>query len=187
MYPLGYGTAWMEGDISETGFIDKFKHEFGDKAGMWLRMIMKAFKDSADIQKLYNKLVNEDTLARHFGSQFSSVNVTPGGPYVYVASINVSSNKESYNIIKGNLRTFDQAASLVSPTVDVGSVSLRDVASLITTKEDRVESKRLKKGFIRQKGHYIGGTVNFSTGKLTSLSMPQPTAAHVLANKGKIC
>ena len=28
MHPLGYGKAWMEGSLFETGFIDKFRHEF---------------------------------------------------------------------------------------------------------------------------------------------------------------
>ena len=41
----------------------------------------------------------------------------------------------------------------------------------------------MKKGFIRQKGHYIDGAVDFETGTLTSLLLPEPTAAHVLANK----
>ena len=67
---------------------------------------------------------------------------------MYIASINVSSNEESCNIIKGNLGTFEQLYSSTSPVTDVGAVSLKDVASLITTKEDRVENTRLKKGFI---------------------------------------
>ena len=49
MYPLGYGKAWMEVDVFETGCIDKFKHEFGDKAGQWLSMIMQAFLKASDI------------------------------------------------------------------------------------------------------------------------------------------
>ena len=49
MYPLGYGKAWTEGDIFETGFLDKFKHEFGDKANQWLSMIMQAFLKASDI------------------------------------------------------------------------------------------------------------------------------------------
>jgi hypothetical protein len=73
--------------------------------------------------------------------------------------------------------------SLVFPAPDVGTMSLRDVASLITTKEARAEDTRAKKGFICQKGHYIGGTLDFATGKLTSLSMPLPSTARVLENK----
>ena len=102
---------------------------------------------------------------------------------MYIASINISSNKESYNITKGNLGTFEKVSSSALPAVDVGAVSLKDVASLITTKEDRVENTRLKKGCIRQKGHYMGGAIDFETGILTSLSLPEPTAVHVLANK----
>ena len=146
-------------------------------------MVMEAFKNSADIQQVYGKLKTEDTLARHFGSQFSTTNITPGGPDVYIASINVSSNKASYGIIKGNLGTFEQVAPPVPPAPADGAVSLTDMASLITTKEDRIENTRLAKGFIRQKGHYIGETVDFVIGELTSLVMPEPTAAHVLANK----
>jgi hypothetical protein len=173
----------MEGDIFEMGCIDKFKHEFGDKVGLWLAMVMQAFLKASDIQKVYNKLEAEDTLACYFGPQFISSNITPGGPDVYVASINVSSNKKSYDIIKGNLGTFKQVSSLTLPAADVGAVSLKDVASLITTKEDRAENTRMKKGFICQKGHYIGGAVDFETVILTSLSLSGSTAAHVLANK----
>ena len=94
----------------------------------------------------------------------------------------MSSNKASYDIIKGNLGTFEQIAPPVPPAPAAGAVSLTDMASLITTKEDRIENTRLTKGFIRQKGHYIGDTVNFVTGELTSLAMSEPTSAHVLVN-----
>ena len=99
-----------------------------------------------------------------------------------MANINVCSNKESYDTIKGNPGTFKQTSSLALPPTDVGAVLPKDVALLITTKEDRVENTRLRKGFIHQKGHYITGTVDFETGKLTSLSLPEPVVVHVLAN-----
>ena len=70
-------------------------------------MIMKAFEDQPAIQKVYNKLKKEDTLSRHFGSQFSSWNISPGCPDGYVAGINVSTNNESYEIINWNLGTFE--------------------------------------------------------------------------------
>jgi hypothetical protein len=68
---------------------------------------------------------------------------------VYITSINVSSNEERYNISKGNLGTFEQISSSTLPAADVEAVSLNDMASLITTKEDGVENTRSKKGFIR--------------------------------------
>ena len=102
---------------------------------------------------------------------------------MYIASINVSNNKESYNAIKGNLGTFEQLSSSTSPVADVGRVSLKEVASLITPKEDRVENTKLKRGLIRQKGGYIGRAVDFGMGIFTSLSLPESTAAHGLADK----
>ena len=138
----------------ETGFIDKFKQKCSDKASQWLSMAMQAFLRSSDIQKVYSKLETKDSLARHSGPQFVSANITPGGPDIYVANINVFSNKESCDIIKGNLGTFARPFSLTMPPADVGAVLLKDVASFIATKEDRVEPKRLKKGFVCQKVHY---------------------------------
>jgi hypothetical protein len=70
-------------------------------------MVMQAFQRTSGIQRIYSKLETEDTLAHHFGSQFVSASITPGCPDTYVANINVSSNKESYDIIKGNLGTFE--------------------------------------------------------------------------------
>ena len=149
IYPLGYDKAWMEGDIFETGFIDKFKHDFRDKTSQWLSMTMQEVLKASDIQEVYNKLEAEDTLAHHFVLQFVASNITPGGAAVYITSINVSSNEERYNISKGNLGTFEQISSSTLPAADVEAVSLNDMASLITTKEDGVENTRSKKGFIR--------------------------------------
>ena len=103
IYPLGYGKSWMEDGIFEMRFISKVKHTFGDKPDQWLNMVIQAFMRSSYVQNIYSKLETEDTLARHFGPQFVSANSKPGGPDVYVSNINASSNKESYDIIKGNL------------------------------------------------------------------------------------
>ena len=79
--------------------------------------------------------------------------------------------------------SFEQVSSSTLPAAEVGAVSLKDMSSLITTKENRVKNTRVKKGFVHQKGNYIGGAVDFETGILTPLSLPEPTTAQVPANK----
>jgi hypothetical protein len=60
-------------------------------------------------------------------------------------------------------------------------MSLRSMALLITTQEGRVENTRSKKGLSHQKEHHIEDTLDLATEELTSLLMPEPTAAHILA------
>ena len=67
-YPLGYRQAWIEEDVFEMGFPDKFKHEFGDKAGQWLNMVVQAFLSSSGVQKVNSKLETKDSPACHFGT-----------------------------------------------------------------------------------------------------------------------
>ena len=81
--------------------------------------------------------------------------------------------------LRGDRGTFKQVSLSTLSAADVGAVSLKNTASLIMTKEYRVENMR----FICQKGHYIGGAVDFKTGIIMSLSLPVPTVAHILANE----
>ena len=66
--------------------------------------------------------------------------------------------------------------SAVAPTMG-------DVAKLMTTKDDRKENTRVKRGFFRLSGTFIPGNLDFKRGTIQSLVLPTPTNAHTIATK----
>jgi hypothetical protein len=181
--PIGYNKKWMEGYIFEQGFEEAFESEYGVERGQWLKAVKAAFTRETIVSKLCASMQVADVLSKHFGPNFASSKVTMGGPDVLVYSINRTSNQDEYEAIKGNLGAFEDLGSPASNPASALPVTLADIGSVLTSKSDRIENTRLAKGYDRQRSHYIGGIVDFNAGKLTSVALPLPTAAHVKANK----
>ena len=180
MFPCKYGAQWVEGSIDEPGVIDLFANEYGVDAGDWIRLVKHSMDNAAKIAPIYHKLKQADKFEEHLGSKYENITLAPGGPDVQIYAINRESAEDDYKLVRTNCGPYKTIAAAAPPPAvggGGGPTTLADVATILQTKGDRVESEKMKRGLIKLRGANMAAEVDFKKGFMKDPSLPTPTAA----------
>ena len=193
--PLGvsfsHGRAHVEGLASSQETQDLIESEYDTTFKEWVLGMVSIADNHATIQQVLHAIHQGQGIelkdfmggAAVFGKldligrqHFPFCQVTPMNQVAHADSLAARKNLcGPYKLL--NAPT--PAPALAAAAAPVTNASITDLVTALATKDDKREKEKLKLGLSRTNGVYIAGTADMTSGIITSLEMPVPTAGFV--------
>ena len=191
--PLGvsfsHGKAHVEGLASSQEIQDWIESEYDTTFKEWVLGMVSIADNHATIQQVLHAI--------HQGQGIELKDFMGGAavfdkldligrqhfPFCQVTPMNQIAHADSLaarRTLCGPYKFLDAPApALVAAAAPVTNASITDLVTALATKDDKREQEKLKLGLARTNGVYMAGIADMTSGIISSLEMPVPTAGFV--------
>ena len=194
VFMLPFGQGWVEARSADPTAPDAIADAYGKDAKLWANQVIWARENLDIIGTIFDRAELSGKLDELLGAKCDTLHIHLQGPTVSTSPLTSLGHPDDLKALSTRLGPYKSVTPPPGPApappaapVLPAAMSVADVANVVAsaalTKEERQMIEKLKAAQIVINSIFIAGEVDLETGAITSLQLPESTAAYLACNK----